>query len=181
MTCIVAIRGDKGVLMGADSCAAVGNFAGIVATPKVAKVGSYLIGYTSSFRMGQLLHFALSTNKPHPDQDLFWHLVNDFIPSFRRVMRDGGAITTKDGADIGGQFLLAHGTRLFGVNADFSVLEYREDFWAVGCGTGWAMGAMFAMKDSKKPTARERAEVALKAAATYSGWVKPPYHFVQNY
>src|SRR4051812_5973507 len=120
MTCIVALRNSKGVIMGADSCAGRNTQANAAKTPKVLRVGEYLIGYTSSYRMGQILHYAMGTKKHNEKEDLFWHLVNVLIPEVREAMKAGGFMLFKEGQEVGGEFLLAHGNRIFRVHSDFS-------------------------------------------------------------
>jgi ATP-dependent protease HslVU (ClpYQ) peptidase subunit len=181
MTCIVAWRNQKGVIMGADSCGGGGHRANAVKTPKVSVVGEYLIGYTSSFRMGQILHFAMTTQKHNEKNDLFWHLVNVLVPEMRSAMRQHGWLKTENNVEEGGSFLLAHGTRVFEVQSDFSVLEYEEEFIATGCGEDWAMGAMYALRHDKRLTVKEKLTIALEAASRYSSYVRPPFRFVQNY
>ena len=60
MTVIVALKNKDEVVMGGD-CAGVGwNYdIQMRSDPKVFRVGRFVIGYTSSFRMGQLLRFGL--------------------------------------------------------------------------------------------------------------------------
>src|SRR4051812_20592754 len=110
MTCIVAFKTKKGVIMGADSCAGRGSQAVAVKTAKVSDVGEYLIGYTSSFRMGQILHHAMGAKKHNEKYDLTWHLVNVLVPEIREAFRSGGYLQNENGQEKGGEFLLAHGT-----------------------------------------------------------------------
>ncbi len=180
MTCIVAIRNSHGVIMGSDSCGGGGHRANVVKTPKVSKVGEYLIGYTSSFRMGQILHYTMSPKTHNQKDDLFGHLVNVLVPEVRNALRSGGFMKMKNGEETGGEFLMAHGTRLLCVQSDFSVLEYEDDFLATGCGEDWAMGALYTLRDSPL-TAKARLTKALEAATKYSSYVRAPFHFVQNY
>lgn len=180
MTCIVAIKSNKGVMMGADSCGCAGHRASSVRTPKVSVVGEYLIGYTTSFRMGQILHYAMSTKKHNPKDDLFLHLVKVLIPEVRESLKAGGWLHIKENQESGGEFLLAHERRLFVVQTDFSVLEYEDDYVAVGCGEEWAVGALYALRGTKMPHKR-MLTTALEAASRFSSCVRPPFQFVQNY
>ena len=64
MTCIVGLVHADGVTIGADSAGCDGAW-GIVtrADTKLFHNGPFLFGFTSSFRMGQLLRYAF---KPPP-------------------------------------------------------------------------------------------------------------------
>jgi len=59
MTCIVGIAQEGKVWIGADSAAVSGQDIRATALRKVFRRGQFLIGYTSSFRMGQLPQFHL--------------------------------------------------------------------------------------------------------------------------
>ena len=59
MTCIVGLEHDGKVYMGGDSAAVGGMDVYPSRIPKVFQAGRYLIGYTTSFRMGQLLQYGL--------------------------------------------------------------------------------------------------------------------------
>jgi hypothetical protein len=55
MTCIVGIVENGKVYMGGDAAGVNGYSVRVRKDPKLFKVGEFLFGYTSSFRMGQLL------------------------------------------------------------------------------------------------------------------------------
>ena len=57
MTCIVGVV-DKGIVhMAGDKLGSNGFTKGISVRPKVFHNGDFLVGYTTSFYMGQLLEF----------------------------------------------------------------------------------------------------------------------------
>ena len=60
--------------------------------PKVFKVGNFLIGYTSSFRMGQILRFNFNPLKYVPEihNDEYEYMCTDFIDEVRVCFREGG-------------------------------------------------------------------------------------------
>jgi len=64
MTCIVGIQHDGRVYIGGDSAGVAGYSITSRADAKVFTVGPYVMGFTSSFRMGQLLRYGLKAPKP---------------------------------------------------------------------------------------------------------------------
>ncbi len=54
MTCIAAVAHEGNVWMGADSAGVSGLALAVRRDPKIYRVGDFLFGFTSSFRMGQL-------------------------------------------------------------------------------------------------------------------------------
>ena len=65
MTAIVAIRQDNTVYMGGDSAGVAGLKITIRKDPKVFINGNFLMGFTTSFRMGQLLQYSFKPPE-HP-------------------------------------------------------------------------------------------------------------------
>ena len=60
MTIIVGLVTKAGVLMGADSAGVCGYELTIRKDKKIYQVDDFLFGYTTSFRMGQLLGYSFT-------------------------------------------------------------------------------------------------------------------------
>lgn len=177
MTCIVGLI-DKGkVYIGGDSAAVWGTSFAIVARNdrKVFRNGDFVMGFTSSFRMGQLLAFNFNPPKPRQGVDIFAYMVTDFIDAARQRMKDGGFTRVKDNwSEEGGTFLVGYAGRLFQIGSDFQVGESTHGFDAVGCGDHLALGSLFSTPKMDDPTAR--VIEALQAAQTFSAGVREPFH-----
>lgn len=173
MTCIVGVADGGQVWMGGDS---VGGGDGwqvrLRLDPKVHKVGEFLLGFTTSFRMGQLLAHAFTAPRRQIGQDVFAFMVAEFVPAVRRCFETGGWAASHNGVHEGGEFLVGHAGRLFCIHSDFQVAEYAEQVAAIGCGSSFALGAMWACGDFG---AAERVDIGLKAAAHFSGGVRAPF------
>lgn len=166
--------------MAGDSCSGGGNYATTCKNKKVAKVGSFLIGYTTSWRMGQILHHALRTTNVPKRGDILDHLVNKFVPNLQRTLQKSWWLRNDSGVGSGGNFLVAYRDRLFEFQSDFSVLEDAHEFDSVGCGHGVAKGALFALQSSTM-NPQKKLETALQAACEFSAFVRPPFVFVDNF
>ncbi|MGZ4663611.1 MAG: hypothetical protein ACXV5Q_00795 [Frankiaceae bacterium] len=174
MTCIVGIESAEGVLIGGDSAGVGGWSLTLRADDKVFTRGAYAFGFTSSYRMGQLLRYTGTLSEPdHWDVDRF--MVATFVPEVRTILRDGGWIASKEGRDVGGMFLVGIVGRLYAIDSDFQIARSNDGYNSVGCGSDLALGAMRATRG--KPD-RERLEIALEAAAHHSAGVAGPFHFV---
>src|SRR5258708_582547 len=144
------------------------------ADPKIYRVGKSLIGFTSSFRMGQLLGHALTLPEHHSDVPVEKWMVTAFVDAVRSCLKTGGYAEEKDKVEKGGIFLVAYRGRIFEIQADYQVAERDEPYGAVGCGEDLALGALFAsQRMSIRP--RRRVELALEAAAAVSARVYPPF------
>lgn len=173
MTCIVGLVDNGKVWIGGDAAGSDGYSMDIRADGKVWAKDGMAFGFTTSFRMGQLLRYDLTIPKRFPDTDLMAFLVRDFINAVRGCLKGGGFATTKDGAEVGGNFLVGVGGRLFCIESDYQVAESQSGYYAVGSGAKIALGSLFS---TKKLPAKHRVMMALEAAAHHSCHVAPPFH-----
>ena len=158
MTCIVAVKDRGRVYMGGDSIGGHTNQWMVTPRkdPKVFWCGKLLIGYTSSYRMAQLIRFGLQDALPvselePPDDpaDGFEFMVTDFVPRVRYLFDEGGYLKTDCGREEAGQFLVAWGGQLFGVEDDLQVADYARPWASCGCGIEYALGALHAKGKSQ--------------------------------
>lgn len=173
MTCVVGLVDNGKVWMGADSMSASTSlYADTCVFPKIVKVKGCLIGYTTSWRMGQLLAHSLKL-PPIKNKNILKYMTKDFINAVLKSFKKGRWLVEENSQVEGGTFLVGIKGRLFRVQDDFSVIEGACGFDAVGCGDDIAKGAMFA-GDKKDPT--KRITTALEAAEQFSAGVRRPFH-----
>lgn len=175
MTCIVGITDGKTVYMGADSAGVAGYSIYRRLDTKVFVNGDFIIGYTSSFRMGQLLKYSFVPPAIKEGQDIFAFMATDFIETVRSCLKEGGYARTENNEDVGGIFLVGYKGRLFRIESDFQVGEGMEPHASVGCGEEIALGSLFSTSTEKDPLQRIR--IALEAAEEYSAGVRGPFRF----
>ncbi len=173
MTCIVGIVENEKVTIGCDSAGVDGLSLTVRDDKKIFRNGEFLIGFTSSFRMGQLLQYKLDPPKHHPDDDTFKYMVTEFIEAVRTCLKDGGFAEKEKEAEAGGTFLVGYKNRLFKIQGDYQVGESSHKFDACGCGEELALGSLVTSKDQSP---EKRIKEALKAAETFSAGVAAPFH-----
>ena len=173
MTCIVALSHDSKIYMGSDSAGSDGWTVLIRRDPKIYRVGGMLIGFTTSFRMGQLLGYSLTLPEHHADIPIERYMATSFIDAVRGCLKTGGYATKKDEVESGGQFLVAYRNRIFEVEPDFQVSESETEFAAVGSGFMLALGSLHASA-GRDPEFRVLA--ALGAAEAFCASVRGPMH-----
>lgn len=176
MTCIVGLVEGSTVWMGGDSAGVAGLDISLRADSKVFRNGDFLIGFTSSFRMGQLLRFRLRPPARRPDQDLFHYMVCDFVESVRVCLKEGGFAHRSNDVETGGFFLVATEGRLFSIQDDYQVSEFSRGFHAIGCGAHYALGSLYTTRDLP---AEQRVRRALETAEHFSGGVRAPFTIEQ--
>lgn len=172
MTCIVGLVHNGSVFIGGDSAGVAGWDLTIRRDPKVFRNGPYLIGYTSSFRMGQLLRFNLTVEEQDPRHDDERHMMTTFVDAARQCFKEGGYAKIDSSQEEGGHFLVGYKGVLYRVCGDFQVGIPMSQFDAVGCGDQVARGALFA---STLKSPNERIKVALQAAEQFSAGVRGPF------
>lgn len=183
MTCICAATNGRKVTMGADSIGVNDAWEMAIRTDsKVFTVAEFLIGFTSSFRMGQILQYHLEPPRYHDEIDPMRYMVAEFIPEVRKVLSEHKFTTTKDDAEFGGLFLVGFRGRIFRIDVDFQVGERIEPYDAVGIGAPFALGAMRtaikAPKGKVKLSDVALLQYGLDAASDFCAGVSGPFNFL---
>ncbi len=194
MTCIVAYRTAEAVFMGADSAGVAGLSMTVRADRKVFELcragvpprtagglargdrDRMLVGFTSSFRMGQIIqHHVALPDHPRGVPTFDW-MVREFVPAVRKALKEHAFTTVNNNVETGGSFLVAYRNRIYTIDGDFQVGEPVAPFDAVGCGASIALGAMDALHRWDTPGGIQLVELALQAAERHSAGVRRPFH-----
>lgn len=174
MTAVVGIAQGGHVWIGADAAGTAGWSQTIRSDVKVFRNGPMVMGFTTSYRMGQLLRYALEVPKRHSDIPVDTYMVTTFIDAVRACLKAGGYAARKDETEIGGCFLVGFEGRLFMIGSDYQVGESAHGYDATGCGDELALGSLF----TSKGTPKERIIWALTAAEEFSAGVRGPFTIV---
>jgi len=178
MTCIIGLVDNGKVYIGGDSAGVSGYSLTVRADEKVFTKGEFVMGFTSSFRMGQLLRFKLDIPYHRPEIETYEYMVTEFVEAVRKCLKDGGFARSQNGEELGGTFLVGYRGQLFKVEDDFQVGRATFDFDAVGCGEDIAKGHLYATMGSKDP--EMRVLEALRAAECFSAGVRGPFKVVST-
>jgi hypothetical protein len=189
MTAIVALTNGQQMCIAGDAAgiAATGEIH-IRETPKVFMRDGYAIGFTTSFRMGQLLKYeAALPPQPAGTDDLEEFMVRAFVPAIRTTFTEHGfskSLTRgkraeamhyeEQGQQTGGRFIVGVRRTLFVIEEDFHVARPQTPYVAIGSGATVAHGALYVLL-REDHSLGECAELALKAAAFHTGGVRPPF------
>jgi ATP-dependent protease HslVU (ClpYQ) peptidase subunit len=175
VTCIVAVEHDGVVYMGSDRAGSDGWGIGTVAAAKTFRNGPLLIGYTTSFRMGQLLQYALVP----PTDTLTWDVdrwvATDLMAAIREAYDAHGWDETESNKHVGGNFLLAVAGRAYEIQSNYSFIRKVTGEYAVGSGEMFALGSLHSTRDLDP---LDRVRLALEAAAEMSPSVAGPFDYV---
>lgn len=183
MTCIAGIEHDGKVWIGGDSAGSDGYSLTVRADEKVWADKGFAFGFTSSFRMGQLLRYKLTLALERhevPADDAaaeIKFMSTAFIDGVRTVLKEGGYAKLKDGAERGGTFVVGWRGKLYMVHDDFQVGRAAQGFYAVGSGGEIATGALFALR-GQKVSPEAKVTTALEAAQELTPYVRGPFKVV---
>jgi ATP-dependent protease HslVU (ClpYQ) peptidase subunit len=176
MTCIVAAKAKDGsIVMGSDSAGSDGWSLVVLKDQKIYRVGKMLIGFTSSYRMGQLLGHSLSLPEHHSDVPVERYMATIFMDAVRRCLKDGGFAKRENDVETGGTFLVAYKGRIFQVQDNFSVIENGRPYDSCGSGYMLALGSLYSTADTRDT--KKRCEMALQAAEDFCATVRGPMRF----
>ncbi len=186
MTLIIAYvdEENKTTYIGADSSGIKGDTKYIQKNPKVFYNHhnfKFLIGFTSSFRMGQILQYNLIP----PDipklmlerDELERYMVTDFIEEVRSTFDDYGYLQRfEDGDDKGGVFFVAYENKLFLIDGDFHVSSFTINYAAIGCAEPEAMGSLSTIERlNPQMHPEDKIKLAFTVAHKHTTCVYNPY------
>lgn len=179
MTCVIGYVHKGTVYIGADSAGISGYSCTPRKDPKVFINKDVIIGFTSSFRMGQLLQYDLVVpNKPFSTMDPMEYMVTDFVYAVRNCLKNGGYTSIENNQETGGTFLVGFEGRLFRIDSDFQVAESLRNFDAIGCGSDVALGCLYALENFEF-SPREKIESALYAVQEFNVGVRWPFNILE--
>ena len=183
MTCIVGLidKKTKTTYIGGDSLGSCDSFKVVRKDKKVFKLknsNNVCLGFTSSFRMGDILRYNTNLTKP---EDVINHenLVVNFVPKLIEEFSKFGYQKTSSNVISGGTFLIAQKDKLFKIDCDYQVAESDDLYDATGSGQTAALASLFTTS-KMDITPIERIRLALQAATKWIPSVAPPFYIINT-
>ena len=177
MTAIAAVVENGQVWIGGDSAGSDGFSIETRCDPKVFVNGPMIFGYTTSFRMGQLLEHMFAPPAMVQGEQGMAYMVKRFIPAVKECLKDGGFQRTSNAVDQGGNFLVGFQGCLYAIESDYQVGRVTQNYHACGCGRDIVLGSLHASASASiaPMSAKLRIRMALEAAAEFSAGVRGPF------
>jgi hypothetical protein len=160
--------------MGGDAAGVAGLDLCIRKDPKVFFNRDFLIGFTSSFRMGQILQYRFEPPAHDPVVPVDTYMRTSFIDAVRKVLEDCGNMRKVNDEEYAGTFLVGYRGRLFCIENDFQVGECVYPFNAVGCGSEVAKGVIHALLETDILD-DDKVRKALSITSEHNAGVRPPF------
>ncbi|MCD0155828.1 hypothetical protein [Deinococcus sp. 6GRE01] len=179
MTVIAALAHDGQVFMASDNVA-TGNRAYQVTNSKIHQNGPLLIGLSGSVVVSDIIeHGWTPPSRAHgesAERFLAWTVSR----SLRTLLREQAHVSTdRDGEYVNLNALIGYEGRLYYLSTEFSVLSLTAPFEAIGCGSDYAMGVLYAysrMDGAARPSPEEQLTRAVEAACQFDVHCAPPIH-----
>lgn len=167
MTCIVGVVDHGAVYLGGDSQLSAGWDKWFNKRSKVFRNGDLLVGCAGAPRLSQLLEFELQLPAQTTEKS-FEYLVKVLAEQARLLFSSRDFKWDNEG----GQVLFGYRGGLYTLENDYSVIQYNDEYVAIGCGANFAMGALHA---THRLPPKKRIKKALKASAHLSNGVSGPF------
>jgi ATP-dependent protease HslVU (ClpYQ) peptidase subunit len=178
MTCIVGIERNGKCYLGGDRAGSDDWSIEQVTEPKIFKVNDLIIGYTSSFRFGQLIQYQMPEVKVVGEMPDIIYLSAVVAKEIRKLLKDDGYAAITNNEEVGGIALIGFNGKIYRLQGDYSVVRSGTGFNAVGSGDMVAKGAMHAM--GPKCSAKRAMVAGLGAASDLVPSVSGPFDFIDE-
>ena len=133
-----------------------------------------LIGFTTSFRMGQIIKNYLVLPTHSESLDPYTYISTLVVESIRSLLKVYGFTTVTSNAESAGTFLVCYDNNIYKIDSDFQVAECLEAYQAIGSGRDLALGSLFSTNKGNL-NLEERARLSLEAAANFNASVRAPF------
>lgn len=175
MTLVIAVKRYKKIAICADSASVSGQFCTVGRMDK--KIHQFdngvVIGFTTSYRMGQLLHYKIEP--PDLNRQNSFGTMLDYAEECRKKFKEYGFGKHGEAQNAdGGSFIIVGNGHIFEINVDFQVVEYKR-VAVIGGGEEPAAGAADALLKKTDLSAHEIALTASKIAAARITTVYGPF------
>jgi len=177
MTCIVAVIVGDEVVMGAESSGADLQEREMytIDMPKVFRAGPWIVGYSGSYRLGQILKFSMTWPEP-PEKLDYEFMATEMVRALHDCLSKQFDSKQPDGAaNRHWQILIGYRGKVFGISYKYDVISSSDSHAAIGGGRKVALGALQALAGHPDLSPRERVERALEVACKYVPGLRGPF------
>lgn len=176
MTTIVAVQYPDKVVIGADSqvTGGGGRIQKHIDMAKITKRGSYLLAGSGEVAPCDIFQHIWKPPSPKGVEwnDLYHFVIAKVIPSLKQCFKEHEYKWDKEDDETKFSFLVCLGGRVFEISDDMSITIDDSNFYAVGSGSNYAIGAL---------EAGATLEEALAISAKNDAYTSPPFSYFTQY
>jgi ATP-dependent protease HslVU (ClpYQ) peptidase subunit len=172
MTCVVGIVEDGNIYIGADSRGSSGHQYVTRKDSKVFISKDFIFGFTSSFRMGQIIKYHFNPPKRVETQSTDNYIHTTVLEHIIEILTSKGYNKISNNIIEGGVFLMGYRGILYEVEQDFQVGQLYSVYNAIGCGENYAKSCLWTIDALGFPlSVTEKIDIAIKCAAEHNSGV----------
>tara|TARA_Y100000310_G_scaffold307018_1_gene348680 strand:- start:2092 stop:2664 length:573 start_codon:yes stop_codon:yes gene_type:complete len=176
MTCVIGFKDEDYIYIGADSLGSNGITKTVRKDKKVFQKNDMLIGFSGSYRMGQIIQYKFVMPEHPKEMDVDTYMRSIFIDTMIDCLTENGHTKIIDNERFGASFIIAYKNRMFEIDEDYHVGESVEDYIAIGSGAEVALGAIIGiLKYCKDIKTSKLVTSALEASEEVSCGVGRPF------
>jgi len=177
MTCIVGMVSNDKVYIGADNIGSNNSQIQSRQDSKVFIKKDMVFGFTTSYRMGQLIKYQLII--PHRiDKSVEEYMYTDFIESVSKLFETKNYSEISNNVQTGGTFIVGYQGKIFIVESDFQIVQPSDCYCSVGSGSSFALGSLYANDSSVNKLATTKIIEALECAEYFNPFVRKPFEIL---
>lgn len=174
MTTLIGIQGPDFVVLAADS-QITDNDQRVISTqtPKIVRVGNYILGVTGESRPGDILTYNWKPPTYKGSNPVEW-MGKRIIPSIQSAFKDNGYEMDKESSFC---YLIAFDSVLFSIGQDLSFNSSENGIFTAGSGGPYALGYLCSLRSISYrtlPLAKVIAEKAVQIASVLDINTCPP-------
>lgn len=178
MTCIVGFSHRGKVYIGGDSSANSDQDISERSDKKVFEKGGMIFGFCGSFRIGQVVQYAMTVPKQRKSQTDHGFLCTTFVDRYTQVLKENRCIPEFTTEECIASFLIGYRGTLYRLDSDFQIAIPASKFDAIGCGDSYALGALYILSHAPDTKPLEKLNLALEAAERFCSGVLSPFTFI---
>ena len=169
MTCVVGLRFDNCVYIGADSFLSDSMTGLKLRYPKkVFQVNDFIIGVCGSVRLLQTVAHKFQVAPKFVGQDIYDYVYSTFFDCLINCLRQEKCLMEADGIEVlpNSQMIIGIEDKIFVVQPDLSIFEPEEDFVCIGSGEFHSQGVMEILKGTDL-TPAEKIQTAIEKTSKH--------------
>lgn len=185
MTCIVALKAEDRVYMGADTCVLIGGVETRKEKYKLFRIAEFLFGCCGDVAVHQAIEKNLEIYRDdYINENIHNFLITKIRLKIKNILEEYGCLKVINGVvSMDSDILIGFKNRFFVMYSDFSIIELDEIFNSIGAASSYALGAMEALLHSKECLGYSYEEIILKVleiSQKYSNAVKAPFEILHT-
>ena len=115
--------------------------------------------------------------KQKAGQSDFQFMCVDFVKAVQKLFEKNGfeGINKRSERSVEAEFIIGYNGELYVMSTDYQIAMLHQNYTAIGCGAGFALGSLHATQEMSSLKPRERLLKALTAADEFSAGVCQPF------